>query len=381
MSKAWVYQKPDDVRDRGEANAPWLVGWLEPDGRRRSKTCGPGQAGKRTADKLAAKITAELMTGTYQMKTRILWDDFVKEYTARVLNGLDPESKRLSLDALGQFKRHVKPLRVFSIDTGHIDDFISRRHLDPGKKKGSTVSPATVNKDLSRLRAALNVAVEWGYLKTLPRFRLERVPKKLVRYVTPEHFAALYKVAELAKLPRGLPYPAADWWRGLLVMAYMTGWRISDLMALRREDLDLTGGYAVTCYQDNKADRDDRVKLHEVVIDHLKRLASFEPLVFPWPHDPRTIYYEFERLQGEAGIKLLCRERHEHTEACHFYGFHDLRRAFATLNATRLTPDALQALMRHKSYQTTQVYINMARQIDDAVNVLHVPDVLKQKKA
>ena len=30
------------------------------------------------------------------------------------------------------------------------------------------------------------------------------------------------------------------------------------------------------------------------------------------------------------------------------------------MNADKLTPDALQALMRHKSYQTTQVYINMA---------------------
>jgi integrase len=59
------------------------------------------------------------------------------------------------------------------------------------------------------------------------------------------------------------------------------------------------------------------------------------------------------------------------------YGFHDLRRAFATMNADKLTPDALQLLMRHKSYLTTQVYVNMAKQMDDAVNVLHVPDVLK----
>jgi hypothetical protein len=32
--------------------------------------------------------------------------------------------------------------------------------------------------------------------------------------------------------------------------------------------------------------------------------------------------------------------------------------------------------MRHKTSATTQVYINIARQIDDAV--LHVPDVLKK---
>jgi integrase len=69
---------------------------------------------------------------------------------------------------------------------------------------------------------------------------------------------------------------------------------------------------------------------------------------------------------------------HEHTPFCHVFGFHDLRRAFATMNADKLSPDALQALMRHKSYQTTQVYINMARQMDAAVASLHVPDVLKK---
>jgi hypothetical protein len=47
------------------------------------------------------------------------------------------------------------------------------------------------------------------------------------------------------------------------------------------------------------------------------------------------------------------------------------------MNADKLTADALQALMRHKSYTTTQVYINMARQMDEAVAALHVPDVLK----
>jgi integrase len=133
------------------------------------------------------------------------------------------------------------------------------------------------------------------------------------------------------------------------------------------------------------------VKLHPVVVEHLKRLAGFTPTVFPWNHNRRTLDTEFMRIQHAAKVKrpdgsegpihLPCPERHEHTDACHVYGFHDLRRAFATMNADRLTPDALQALMRHKSYTTTQVYINLARQIDEAVDVLHVPDVLKARKA
>jgi integrase len=151
------------------------------------------------------------------------------------------------------------------------------------------------------------------------------------------------------------------------------------MLGFRRDDLDLAEGTAITRFEDNKGKRDERVKLHPVVVEHLRPLASFDPHVFPWNHDRRTLDDEFRRIQEAAKIKLPCRGEHEHTPACFVYGFHDLRRAFATLNADRLTPDALQALMRHKSYQTTQVYINLSRQMDDAVASLHVPDVLRRQ--
>jgi integrase len=164
-------------------------------------------------------------------------------------------------------------------------------------------------------------------------------------------------------------------------MAYMTGWRIGDLLSLRREDLDLDVGTAITRAQDNKGKRDELIKLHSVVLEHLRKTPNFGPMVFPWSHDRRSLLSEFARIQEKAGIKLVCPGRHERTRFCHVYGFHDLRRAFATMNADRLTADALQALMRHKSYQTTQRYINIRRQLDDAVAGLHVPDVLKVKNA
>jgi integrase len=133
----------------------------------------------------------------------------------------------------------------------------------------------------------------------------------------------------------------------------------------------------------------DATGVGKPVVEHLKRLPGFTPTVFPWNHNRRTLDTEFMRIQHAAKIKrpdgsegpihLPCPERHEHTDACHVYGFHDLRRAFATMNADKLTGDALQKLMRHKSYATTQVYINLARQMDEAVDSLHVPDVLRRK--
>jgi hypothetical protein len=51
------------------------------------------------------------------------------------------------------------------------------------------------------------------------------------------------------------------------------------------------------------------------------------------------------------------------------------------MNADRLTGDALQALMRHKAYATTQRYISVARQLDQSTADLYVPDVERKKVA
>jgi integrase len=321
------------------------------------------------------------MTGTYQTNSKKLWADFRAEYRERILPGLAARSGPQIETSLNHFERIVKPVRVFAISTAHVDQFTAARRQEPGQKRGSVISPASVNHDLRHVKAALSVAVEWGYLKQLPRFRMEREPRRLPTYVSAEHFAAIYAACETARMPERLPFPPADWWRGLLAFAYTTGWRISDLLGLRREDLDLEAGYAVTRFEDNKGKRDDRVKLHPVLVEHLKGLQAFTPTVFPWNHDRRTLDPEFHRIQRAAGINLPCPERHGHTPACHVYGFHDLRRAFATYNAERLGADALQTLMRHKSYQTTQLYINMARQMDDAALAIYIPDVLRKKAA
>jgi integrase len=245
--------------------------------------------------------------------------------------------------------------------------------------RGSLLSPASINHDLRHLKAALKVAKQWKYLADMPHFRMEKEPKKLVSYVTRDDFALIYKPCAVATMPERIAnIDPADWWRALLTMGYMTGWRIGDLLALRREDVDLDAATAISWAVNNKGKRDERIKLHPAVVAHLRKLtAAFAPVVFPWNHNARTLYSEFWRIQEAAGIHLDCPEAHEHTPACDYYGFHDLRRAYATMNADKLTADTLQALMRHKSYQTTQKYIAMARQMDAAVAALHVPEELR----
>jgi integrase len=379
--KAWVYQDDKQVKKKGVELASWYVGWIDPEGKKRCKSCGPGSAGKMAAQKVRKKTEAELITGTYKSPAKKTWEEFRKEFETRIVAAMAPGTRYVIADALNHFERIINPKRMAAIKTQAVDTYRTKRRAEAGRREGDTVSSATINKELRHLKAAFKKAHKWGYLPALPDVEFEREGKKLPRYVPPEHFAKLYEACDNARLPEALPYPAADWWRGLLIMAYMTGWRIGELLALRRLDVDLDGAKAVTRADDNKGKRDEQIALHPIVVEHLAKLPAFPPDMFPWPHDSRTLYVEFARLQEDAGIHLPCSRNHTHSRHCHLYGFHDLRRAFATMNAEKLTPDALQHLMRHKSYQTTQLYINMAKQMNPAIEALYVPDVGKRGKA
>lgn len=379
--RVWIFQYKKEVAQKGESAASWYVGWYDLAGKRHCESCGPGARGKNQAEKRHRRIQSELDTGIHQPESRKVWANFREEYETRILPSMAAKSIPMVKVALNNFERIVKPARMEAIKTQTIDGFIARRRLDPGRKPGSLISPATINKDLRHIKAVLRVATEWGYLLEMPKVRMVREPQKIPTYITPQHFDLIYdKACELAKFPRnpGQHYTDADWWRALAVTAYMTGLRISEILAFRKDDLDLEAGTFITRAADNKGKRDEILRLHPIVVEHLRKIVSDHPLVFRWSHDRRTLWAEFARIQRGAGIELVCPENHRHTPVCHVYSFHDFRRAFATINAPRMKPEALQRLMRHKSYQTTLCYVNLANQVEEAVLSMPVPEVLKQ---
>jgi integrase len=394
---AWVKQIASQVTKYGADRAAWYCEWNEPDGSRRIKSCGRGAKGKRAAELMAKHVAAELLTGKYNWTKAVGWTEFRERYENKILASLAVSTQigvAISLDHLERLLPvKGKPLTYLTAE--RIRAFVVERKKDRGAKPGDVVSPATVNRDLRHIRSVLNVAVEWGYLTASPGIRFEREPRKLPRYVTPEHFAAMYDSCDAAKLPEGLHVAAAAWWRAILVFLQMTGWRIGEILSLEWSDVNLDAGTAITRAAVNKGKRDSVVGLHPVVVDHLRPLKAFHSKVFPWELERGPLYREFASIQAAAGIDLPCsisrmtaadirgrqrqetRDGHACTAACHRYGFHDLRRAFATMNAANMSREALQALMRHQSSLTTERYINFARQMKPAVANLHVPDILR----
>jgi integrase len=377
-SSVWIAQDTKQVKRHGTETASWYCFWIDLDGKQRCKSYGAGETGREKAEKQRSILETQLNDGTYQSNLKKTWAQFRQEYEEKVLAVKDVRHREEARRCLDQFQRIIKPGRMTTIRTAAVDDFVAKRRKEPRfpskreKGEGQAVSPATVNKELRYLRAALRKARKWKYITETPDFEFLKEPQKLPTYVPPEHFALLYRACDHARLPIDLTCTAADWWRGLLVAAYMTGWRISALLKLRREDVDLKTGLALSRAEDNKGKRDQKVQFHPLIIEHLQRLRSFDPVFFPWNRARRLLFEEFLRIQGKADFKADSPKGH--------YGFHDLRRAFATMNADRLTPDALQLLMQHKDYQTTQRYISMARQLNPAIANLFVPDLSEKPK-
>ena len=148
-------------------------------------------------------------------------------------------------DALDNFERVVKPAGCRAIKTPTSTTSRPGGGKEPGQEEGRPWSrPPRVNKDLRHLRAALPQAKEWGYLPRpaeVPHGRRSR--RSCPTFVTGEHFAAVYQACDEARMPGGPALPGRRTGGGpLIVMGYMTGWRISDMLALRRDDLDLEAG-------------------------------------------------------------------------------------------------------------------------------------------
>ncbi|WP_397569068.1 tyrosine-type recombinase/integrase [Schlesneria sp. T3-172] len=388
--RAWVHQLKKQVETKGEEKASWYVSHYDPDGILRTKSCGPGKIGKTAANKLADTIHSQLVTGTYGQKAKAAWKAFREDYDSKIAVRFDEPSRIAVEVALSNFERVAKPKLVTSITSDFIDTFVAKRLQEQiGKSRSAKgdekqepqkISPATINKELRYIRLVLNVAKEWKIIQTVPKIRFLKLPKRLPTFVPPEHFAAIYSACNVARRPYSIPnLEPAVWWRGLIVTAYMTGWRIGQLMALKWEDIDLEAGTAVTRAEvrGNKGKREERIPLHPLVLSHISQLAgTFDSHVFPWNQNKRDLWPEFQIIQAAAKLADGS-PMPKGGKFGRWYGFHDLRRGFATMNAATMNLFELQGLMQHKSLETTRNYVNMAKGYEETVKNLFVPPNLK----
>lgn len=381
MASVRVYQKVEHIEKHGTRDAPWYVGWREPGGRRgrqRKKSFGPGAEAKRIATRFAKKLEAQLLLGQYESEGDgpLSWQAFREKFDRLVRNTQGVQNADIYGRALKQFTRVMKPNDMGDINLTIVQRFVAARRQESGSSRSQRldrdgnplISDGTIKKELTALRAVFRQAVEWGDIPAMPVIKMPRVAERIVTFVRPEEFAAMYREADQLTRPQIGNAAPGDWWRAILTTVYLTGWRIGQVLAIEWSQVDLEEKRIVAPGSQTKGRRTVWLPLMDVIAEHLAKIRSFEKKVFPWPLSSKRLLDYLHRLQTLAKLEPV---------DCQHYGWHDLRRGFATENAEQIDLLTLQKLMAHKSLETTRRYVNLAKSVNAAAAAIKVPDILR----
>lgn len=178
---------------------------------------------KRKAEKFLKARLAEIETGTFvgpkaeRVRVEELADDFLREYRINGRKSLDDVTARWNL----HLKPFFGPLRGIDVTS----DLIAR-YVDARQRQGA--KNATINRELAAL-------------KTMYRLGMKATPAKVLRMPAFPHLSEnnVRKGFLADNQYRNLVEGAELWFRALVECGRTYGWRVSELLNLRVNQVDL----------------------------------------------------------------------------------------------------------------------------------------------
>ena len=307
----------------------WCVGFTV-NGRRVRETVGPN---KKIAERVLSLRMTQVLENRYFPPNRQLgrmpFKDFAQMYLERegpLLKSIRTERNRVLAWAREFGSRPLRQITRAEMETWR-------------RKKMTTCRPATINRDLSRLRRMFSLAVEWELLEESPMagIRFLRENNARTRYLSLE---------ESNRLIASCIEPHI---RALVTIALHSGMRLGEILNLRWHDLDFAAGFILVRDSKNGESR-------QVPTD-----ATLSALFRAYPHRPSTdlvfssssgghivdVRTGFQNAGKRAGLIDL--------------HFHDLRHTFASqfvMSGGDLY--ILKEILGHKSITMTQRYAHLS---------------------
>lgn len=276
----------------------------------------------------------------------MLWSEFKDSFLAWLsVHGGDLHVRK-AREVLGRFTRKSDPVQLGDIDQMMYNQYLAARKKDPGIRKGTTVSEATVNGDIVYLNMAFAYVDEIGRKRLgldpdwqIPRAKKLRIPKRIPRGLSQNAMDNTFLSTKFATMP-AIEHTGVTpeyWWTAFLCIALFTGIRKSGILALKRPtDEELNQGELFLDWSDNKSKADQIHYLPQILIDVIRGLpAKPGEVMLVWPHGYRTFYEELQRFQLRAGIDLSAKATP-----------HKFRKTLATLMVRHgATPTVVQRVL------------------------------------
>lgn len=194
----------------------------------------------------------------------------------------------------------------------------------------------------------------------VPHMKRCKVELKPPRRIDLEDLTRFYVACKHAQFPR-VGVPPADWWRALITLAYFSGLRKSDLLALTFGQIDLDRGELT--FTAGKTAKSDRFVLHPVAAEHLKRI---------WRPVPEERIFRGMYSIGSRLYKVWD-EIDEHAKITEPFRLHDIRKTAAS-EVERVRPGMAKVLLQHCSDRSvTGRYLNQMQELGEAILAMRVP--------
>ncbi len=281
----------------------WYLRWWEP------KPSGQGwkerlkstrTTVKKEADRQRRQLERELEGGR-NAHDDPSWDEFVQFFIDTYGARRPTTTMSLYEHCLRAFGELAQPKRLSAVDRALIEDYANDR-LRLG------AAPATVNRDLRHVRAALRWAKRRGLISDAPDFHgmFVKEPRRKPTIIPEEDFAAILKALKSADLK--LKYRPRGWWRIFLYLAYYLGVRRGELLGLSWSDVDFANLEVRVVAATSKGRKERMVPMAAEIGEILRRwkdesAAAPTPQVLPWPYDTLWhLYQDWHAIQSAAGI-------------------------------------------------------------------------------
>jgi integrase len=225
-------------------------------------------------------------------------------------------------------------------------------------------SGTTVNFGLKVLRALFNDARRKGIITSNPAEAVEYLPEETEERLPfdEEQVKALLAAAKTENDKE---------WRGMILLGYHAGLRLTDCASLSWDNLDLAGR-TLTFRAKKTANRTKKntvIALHQDIVKYLEPLATSdeagEPL-FPSLHGRKSgshggLSNAFNRLMQKAGIRVpVGAEKEGKGRQFRALGFHSLRHSFISrLANSEVGADVRKSFVGHGSDQIHRRYVHL----------------------
>ncbi|MCP4599102.1 MAG: site-specific integrase [Proteobacteria bacterium] len=278
------------------------------------------------------KIRAEVFEGRYFER--------MKSLTVReVWTAYEPVTRRENRawrDDVNRAKRlleHLGSAKAEMLTQRHVDEYRTKRESET-TRRGNAPAVSTINREIGLLKRFLNHGVRRGDLRVNPIAHVRLLREDNVRQVVinEEQFTLILKGAK-------------DWFKPILLVAFETGMRRSEILHLRWDQLDIRQGVIRLAQADTKSGKPRIIILTTRVKNALASL-------------PRPIKGGFV-FTNSATDKPYNDIKKQFKRACHSAGmegvwFHDLRRSFVTAARRRGVPESV--IMKMTGHRTRNVF-------------------------